>query len=476
MPTPNVRLSRRALVAGAGAVTGSLALGVNPAFAQTPEASPVASPTSPIPAIDQITLYGQLRDDLLARGRALIGALVAGEYDAFTAQLSPELADLVGGDGAREFMAALQTNRVVLTLPDLGVWMNGHYDGTGSMAGYFYQGGGMEFVVETDVPQGGDVPTGTWSGTIGPGVLDLGIEITFTGTVDDFSATLAVPSQGMTAMPFGSATLVPEQPIGRPLDDEGLPVLPAVNLYRAAYAWGDAILVFNAGPADDETWGSLELQAMLPLPADPAEGSVPVGEYRLPADAQLFVAWGGDTEFRNYHAATAQQRHANDLLIWRSGGSCPEGSGMANEDYYIWGLPLVAPVAGTVVATINDLPDILPSINPDSAASMPATPAHPAGNHVVIQVADSEFVFVCHMQEGSVAVSVGDEVQPGDPIGVAGNSGNTSEPHIHIHIQTAADLFDPATIGLPLVFRDLQLNGRPVQQATGIQGTFIEPA
>lgn len=61
-------------------------------------------------------------------------------------------------------------------------------------------------------------------------------------------------------------------------------------------------------------------------------------------------------------------------------------------------------------------------------------PAKPAGNHVVLG-AGSEEILIAHLKKGSVAVTAGQRVQAGQLLGVVGNSGNSTEPHLHIHAQ-----------------------------------------
>lgn len=67
-----------------------------------------------------------------------------------------------------------------------------------------------------------------------------------------------------------------------------------------------------------------------------------------------------------------------------------------------------------------------------------------AGNHLVIE-ADARaagagvFVALCHLQRGSLAVEVGQQVRPGQPLARCGNSGNSTEPHVHLQVMDAAD-------------------------------------
>jgi murein DD-endopeptidase MepM/ murein hydrolase activator NlpD len=106
------------------------------------------------------------------------------------------------------------------------------------------------------------------------------------------------------------------------------------------------------------------------------------------------------------------------------------------------------------VTLVDGLPDHMPGVAND--------PSDPAGNHVVIKVADREYVLIAHMQAGSLTVSEGDTVEQGQEIGLVGNSGNTSEPHIHIHVQDKPT-FDPSATGLLLKFSSYLANGLVVE-------------
>lgn len=80
--------------------------------------------------------------------------------------------------------------------------------------------------------------------------------------------------------------------------------------------------------------------------------------------------------------------------------------------------------------------------------------AHPAGNYVSLRVAGllDVYVILAHLAQGSIAVRPGQPVQAGDLIGLCGNSGNTSIPHLHIHAQRAERFAPGASWGIPVVF------------------------
>lgn len=121
-----------------------------------------------------------------------------------------------------------------------------------------------------------------------------------------------------------------------------------------------------------------------------------------------------------------------------------------------FGRPILAPTGGVVLAVHDGEPDHLayrglPSIRyaltqPRRAA---AGWAALAGNHVLID-SDGIIVALCHLQRGSIQVARGEQVQAGDWLGRCGNSGNSTEPHLHVQ---ALDSPDPARANaVPLTF------------------------
>ena len=68
------------------------------------------------------------------------------------------------------------------------------------------------------------------------------------------------------------------------------------------------------------------------------------------------------------------------------------------------------------------------------------------GNHVVIAT-PAGHVVLAHLRRGSVAVAPGDRVLTGSRVGACGNSGNSSEPHVHLQVCDSARVRTAA--GLP---------------------------
>ncbi len=183
------------------------------------------------------------------------------------------------------------------------------------------------------------------------------------------------------------------------------------------------------------------------------ENTEPAATVRLPADVPLKVVWGGDKIETNYHALVPDQRWAYDLLVE------PYITGSDElEDYGCYGVPVVAPISGLVVKAHDGEPDEIPGVVSNNFTA-------PTGNHVVIQLEETgTYLIIAHLKPGSVAVKAGETVVEGQVIGQCGNSGNTSEPHIHIHHQRQDPNVFPLNFaeGLPLYFRDHDGNPMPV--------------
>ena len=110
--------------------------------------------------------------------------------------------------------------------------------------------------------------------------------------------------------------------------------------------------------------------------------------------------------------------------------------GESPKSYAGWGREIIAPAAGVVVGVRNDRPD-----QPVTGLSDPKffAPEYPnggdPGNHIVIDHGNAEFSLIAHLQQGSVRVNLGDQIEQGAPLGLLGNSGDTSGPHLHYQLQ-----------------------------------------
>ena len=251
--------------------------------------------------------------------------------------------------------------------------------------------------------------------------------------------------------------------IGDRTDEVELIQGPDFRAYTAEHEVGGGRWTFGLVFDAEGTIVGGDTRPVEPLPADPKAGYRTQTVLRLPFDGEWFVFWGGDREPVNHHVRAPAQRHAYDLAVWRDGGT-HRGAGAANVDYWAWGQRIVAPAAGEVVAAVDGLPDNQPLTGVMNTAD-------PAGNHVLIDVGQGEYVLLAHFQQGSVGVEVGDRVEAGQLLGLCGNSGNSSEPHLHVHLQDSPVPLEG--VGLPLPFSAVLVDGERESRTELLQGQFV---
>lgn len=109
-------------------------------------------------------------------------------------------------------------------------------------------------------------------------------------------------------------------------------------------------------------------------------------------------------------------------------------------NYAGWGREIIAPAAGTIVVAKGDHVDQPIADKSDPAYYLPQYPnGGDPGNFVVIDHGNDEFSMIAHMQKGTVRVKAGDRVVQGQVLGLMGNSGDTSGPHVHYQLQNGPD-------------------------------------
>ena len=202
---------------------------------------------------------------------------------------------------------------------------------------------------------------------------------------------------------------------------------------------GQAIFVanFERGKLDIQVWLD-EKDKIIGLMFLPHTADIPVPEKHqtklsLPFRGRWLVAWGGDTKELNQHHDTPNQRFAFDFLGVDEKGNTRKGQAQINEDYFAFAREILTPAGGIVTDVISGVRDNVPgSMNPYSAL----------GNAVFIRHREQEVSLFAHLKLGSIKVKVGDKVKTGQVIGLCGNSGNSSEPHLHYHLQNTPIIQD----------------------------------
>jgi hypothetical protein len=147
---------------------------------------------------------------------------------------------------------------------------------------------------------------------------------------------------------------------------------------------------------------------------------------------------------------TLSQRYAIDFLQQENGSSFA-GDPSDNANYFIFGDDVLAAGGGRIVSVVdgvaeNNPTEELPPFDPETAA----------GNHVVQALGDGRFALYAHLQPGSIRVQPGQRVRRGQVLGLVGNTGNSTEPHLHFQVMDGPTLFSN---GLPYVFDSFELSG-----------------
>lgn len=147
------------------------------------------------------------------------------------------------------------------------------------------------------------------------------------------------------------------------------------------------------------------------------------------------------------------QRFAIDWEQLDASGRLWVGDDSVLTNWEGYGENILAVADGTVVRAIDGLPDQVPGALPQGL-----DPSQADGNAVFLRLRDGRIVFYAHMLPGSVTVRAGDRVVRGQLLGRVGNSGNSSAPHLHMHVMNRNQLF--AANGLPYVFDAFDVTGR----------------
>jgi murein DD-endopeptidase MepM/ murein hydrolase activator NlpD len=179
---------------------------------------------------------------------------------------------------------------------------------------------------------------------------------------------------------------------------------------------------------------------------------------QLPFKGEWTIVWGGDTKELNYHVESQAQKNAFDIVITNEKGSSYKTDGKSNEDYYAFGKELIAPCEGEVVLVVDGIKDNIPGT---------LNPIYLPGNTVIIKTANNEYLFFAHFKQNSIIVKQGQKVTQGQVLGLCGNSGNSTEPHLHFHIQNVEDM-NIAT-GVKCYFDNLLVNGESKTDYSPIQ-------
>lgn len=149
------------------------------------------------------------------------------------------------------------------------------------------------------------------------------------------------------------------------------------------------------------------------------------------------------------------QRFAIDWVQVNDQGETHNGDPLDNKNYLAYGAEAHAVADGVVTEVKDGIPQNIPGAN---SRAVPITLETVGGNHVIIDIGGGHYAFYAHLQPGSIRVKLGEKVRRGQVVGLVGNSGNSTEPHLHFHI---GDANSPLGCeGLPYIIRSFDVEGR----------------
>jgi murein DD-endopeptidase MepM/ murein hydrolase activator NlpD len=191
---------------------------------------------------------------------------------------------------------------------------------------------------------------------------------------------------------------------------------------------------------------------VLALPFTQSWRAVTTPARRVPSHGTHF---GGQTYAFDFVAVDERGR-STDVRDWRSFVAAEPV-----DRFFGFGLPILAPAKGQVVAVHDGEPDLTARRSPVTALPYLLTQGSRlrrgfqavVGNHVIVELEEpGSYVLLAHLRKGTVRVRPGDRIATGQAVGACGNSGNSTQPHLHLQVMDSVDLVHAR--GLPVAFRD----------------------
>ena len=218
----------------------------------------------------------------------------------------------------------------------------------------------------------------------------------------------------------------------------------------------------DAAHGRDAAGSEIAAQAELAIAARPSPNA-----YGFPLAGNWFV--GAGASLHSHHRWVVPEEFALDIARLGEGGRTYRGSGEKNSDYFAWEAEVRAVADGKVIAAIDKFADTDEGLKrADESAEAYAGRTQQqqmtlfqqgleaiGGNAVVIEHANGEFSHYAHLRQSSLRVKAGELVKRGQAIAKLGNTGNSTEPHLHFQLSDGAETLLSA--GLPVLFEGVEI-------------------
>ncbi len=201
-----------------------------------------------------------------------------------------------------------------------------------------------------------------------------------------------------------------------------------------------------------QLWGMLTMPFRYGSYTPSAENYQCKVQYSLPFQGNWTAVNGGVDKASSHSWGIQTQRYAYDFVILDEEGHSFSGECTRLTDYCCYGKEVLAPADGEVVEVRDKYPDSLLL----GRGQVDCSAGDIRGNYILIRHADNEYGLLAHLKPESIRVKAGDMVRRRQCVAYCGNSGNTSEPHLHFHLQDGMSFYTSA--GLPIEFTDITVH------------------
>ena len=171
----------------------------------------------------------------------------------------------------------------------------------------------------------------------------------------------------------------------------------------------------------------------------------------LPFNGYWKVANGGIDKPTSHSWNILSQRYAYDFICYGEAGKEYVGNGRKAKNYYAFNRDVLAPADGTIIKVRNDIRNNAYA----GTGTIDLLTRDMRGNYLIIYHGDHVYSLIAHLKKNSCTVKHGDFVKQGQVIGKCGNSGHSTQPHIHFHVQNSPNFY--LSIGLPILFKNIEV-------------------